>query len=74
MRNLLFIVLLVVGISCEKNEEKQGCIDPNLISHDQVCIEIYQPVCGCDLKTYANSCFAKINGLTDWTAGECVNN
>ncbi|MGB2137105.1 MAG: Kazal-type serine protease inhibitor domain-containing protein [Flavobacteriaceae bacterium] len=34
-------------------------------------MEIYQPVCGCDNKTYSNTCFAGINGLKSWTEGAC---
>ena len=37
----------------------------------KACIEIYQPVCGCDNKTYSNTCFAGINGLKSWTEGAC---
>lgn len=58
-------------ITCDKEKSDQNCIDKNKIKLDQACIEIYQPVCGCDQKTYANSCFAEINGLTQWTDGAC---
>jgi hypothetical protein len=48
-----------------------ACIDSNKIDLTKACIEIYKPVCGCDNKTYSNSCFADINGLNSWTEGAC---
>ena len=35
-----------------------------------VCLEIYAPVCGCNNKTYPNSCHAKCSGVT-YTEGAC---
>ena len=38
----------------------------------EVCIEIYQPVCGCDGATYANDCKAAEAGASVQSEGECA--
>ena len=59
-------------MSCSSDQTSEdSCVDESIIDEFSVCIEIYQPVCGCDQKTYPNSCYAGINGLTQWTEGEC---
>jgi hypothetical protein len=74
MKLYFFTPILLTLICCNNDQETNNCIDPDKIKLDQFCIEIYQPVCGCDLQTYSNTCFAQINGLTEWTEGKCENN
>ena len=38
---------------------------------DLVCIEIYEPVCGCDNITYSNECYATAAGVQEWVTGQC---
>lgn len=38
----------------------------------EMCTMDYNPVCGCDGKTYSNECVANSNGVSAATAGECA--
>lgn len=74
MKQTFFALSLIMLTYCNNEQETSICVDPEKIKLDQLCIEIYQPVCGCDLKTYSNTCFAQINGLIGWTTGKCEKN
>tara|TARA_B100002019_G_C21146436_1_gene535920 strand:- start:104 stop:313 length:210 start_codon:yes stop_codon:yes gene_type:complete len=62
-------VLLIIGSVCSNVDE--DCIDESEISDDIYCLEIYDPVCGCNRETYSNDCYAEKEGVTEWTEGEC---
>ncbi len=67
------------GGSCSENEycdrPTGTCDDPSLIGvcqpKPEACIEIFQPVCGCDAQTYGNECKAYMAGVSIAHDGEC---
>ena len=67
----IFVLLIILCLACKKEKQDTDCIDAQKIELNKACIEIYQPVCGCDNKTYSNSCFAGINGIESWIEGAC---
>ena len=84
-KTFLISLLFTAFISCEESKNlptppdcvtppsvQNGiCIESNLIGNADECIEIYDPVCGCDGITYDNYCVADSSGISSYVSGEC---
>lgn len=66
MRPLLFLFLIVFA-GCDKI--RGGCSENDKPTHG--CYTNYDPVCGCNGKTYPNSCEADARGIMSYKQGKC---
>lgn len=72
MKTLLLIFITVLMFGCVDGPEIIDCfVIPT--ANDTVCIENYDPVCGCNDVTYENECYAEKSGVSFWVEGECIN-
>jgi len=68
MKNIIYILTLIVAISCTKDND---CINKSKINLDTFCTSDAPGVCGCDGVTYSNGCEAEKRGVISWENGKC---
>lgn len=64
------LFLLLAACAPATDVPGQPAPSPPQPREDCVCIALYEPVCGSDGNTYANSCYAGCASV-DFTPGEC---
>jgi hypothetical protein len=56
-------------IGCTQEDSTDSCIQGQ--KRLGLCTAQFDPVCGCNKKTYGNSCEAENDGITEFTKGAC---
>lgn len=73
---LLLYAALLLAPACQRAvptaaSASADCIDPSKVKADGICTMQYDPVCGCNGKTYSNACVAGNAGVRSFTKGPC---
>jgi hypothetical protein len=61
--------VVFLSAKCDKGSTAENCVEK--IKEDCFCTMDYNPVCGCNNKTYGNACSAACHGITNYKTGEC---
>lgn len=71
MRLFFIASIMLLSSKCGPDEPYYDCVlDPQT---DAICTAEYDPVCGCNNVTYANSYSAEAEGIVDYVSGACEN-
>ncbi len=68
MKYILMAFIFMCGCTSTKTSDAD-C--KGAAKKDCMCTMQYDPVCGCDKKTYSNACVAGCEGVKSFTKGAC---
>jgi ABC-type cobalt transport system substrate-binding protein len=72
---IVFSFVFLISCNSTKNSSadeaanKENCVEK--IDPACSCMMVYEPVCGCNNKTYSNACLAECSGIKEYKKGEC---
>lgn len=64
MKTVIISLFVMVFFSCEQTSLETDCTEK--IDTTIACTQQYNPVCGCNNKTYGNACMAGAVGIGLW--------